>query len=596
MLFRSLSVALFLFTSASSFALASGSEAFAATVESILNRMKAEKTPEELMRFRPRDVAEFLNEQERKVLGESYLSFDVNVPSVVSVWWPAKQRNLPFWLEEQGFAPVEKQLTVEELRFQAWEKTFDAGRVGLGYSTLDGGGDHYFVTVSPAEPGAALEVSNVDPRKHTVGTLEDGARIYTDDPDSQLASVPAALAGQVLVRSPEKRGRESMLVGKWRSTSHPSHVRPDHVVLTWSDDPTTTQTVQWRAAKEVSGGQVRFRRAGAVGEEQLIGAEQSVLEDKHLINDPVCHRFTATMRGLEPDTEYEYQVGHGPEGHWTEWTTFRTAPAEAKPFRFVYMGDAQNGLDQWGRLLKSCFEKHPEAHFYIMAGDLVNRGHDRDDWDDLFHNAEGVYDRRTLVPAVGNHEMSGGDGLPQMYLDLFDLPDNGSPEIATERSYAFHYSNALFIVLDTNANVRDQTAWLEEQLANTTAKWKFVVYHHPAYASAPGRDNFALRREWTPLFDKYHVDLALQGHDHAYLRTYPMKNEKRVAEAKDGTIYIVSVSGTKFYDQDPREYTEFGMTKTATFQLLDITIEDNKLTYHAYDIDGVSKDTFVIEK
>lgn len=596
MLYRTLLVLFAALLAASAMALSADEKPLEAAIEDILDRMKAEKSPEELMRFRVRDVVGFLNEEERKALGENYLRFDVDAPAVLTVWQSATQRDVPFWLEDGGFTRAEKQLTLEENRFEAWEKSVAAGTVSLGYSALDGADEHYFVTVRPQDEAGAVSVSNVEPKKHTIGELKEDERIYSDDPDSKLKNVPEELAGQVLLRSPEKRSRESMLVGKWRSTSHPSHVRPDHVVLTWSDDPTVTQTVQWRAAVEVTGGQVKFQRADGTGEEQLLEAEMTVLEDKFLINDPVCHRFTATMRGLEPDTEYRYVVGHGPDGHWTEWATFRTAPAKEQPFKFVYMGDAQNGLDQWGRLLKSCFEKHPEAHFYIMAGDLVNRGHDRDDWDDLFHNATGVYDRRTLVPSVGNHEMSGGTGLPQMYLDIFDLPDNGSKDIETERSYVFNYSNAIFIVLDTNANVRDQTEWLEEQLKNTTAKWKFVVYHHPAYASSPSRDNFALRREWGPLFDKYHVDLALQGHDHAYLRTYPMYNEQRVAEAKDGTIYIVSVSGTKFYDQGDYDYTEFGMTKTATFQLLDITIEDNKLVYNAYDIDGNVKDSFVIEK
>jgi 3',5'-cyclic AMP phosphodiesterase CpdA len=137
---------------------------------------------------------------------------------------------------------------------------------------------------------------------------------------------------------------------------------------------------------------------------------------------------------------------------------------------------------------------------------------------------------------------------------------------------------------------------LEQQLANTKAKWKFVAYHHPAYSSAPKRDNKALREAWGPLFDKYRVDLALQGHDHAYLRTYPMKDNKRVASPKEGTVYIVSVSGTKGYKQDPRDYTEFGMTNVATYQVLDIQISGDRLVYRAYDIDGRLRDELVIEK
>ena len=142
----------------------------------------------------------------------------------------------------------------------------------------------------------------------------------------------------------------------------------------------------------------------------------------------------------------------------------------------------------------------------------------------------------------------------------------------------------------------EQTAWLEKQLANTKAVWKFVSYHHPAYSSGGNRDNVEVRQLWTPLFDKYHVDLALQGHDHAYLRTYPMRDQKRVASAKQGTIYIISVSGIKYYEQGPHDYTEVGLTKLSTYQVLDIQVSGNRLVYRAHDVDGKVHDQFVIEK
>ncbi len=123
-----------------------------------------------------------------------------------------------------------------------------------------------------------------------------------------------------------------------------------------------------------------------------------------------------------------------------------------------------------------------------------------------------------------------------------------------------------------------------------------MSYHHPAYSSGGNRDNLAVRQVWTPLFDKYHVDLALQGHDHAYLRTWPMHAQNRVATAKDGTIYIISVSGTKYYDQLPHDYTEVGLTKLSTYQVLDIQIAGNRLVYRAHDADGKVRDEFVIEK
>jgi 3',5'-cyclic AMP phosphodiesterase CpdA len=195
---------------------------------------------------------------------------------------------------------------------------------------------------------------------------------------------------------------------------------------------------------------------------------------------------------------------------------------------------------------------------------------------------------------IGNHECQGG--RPTLYLEQFALPQTGPSGVEPERAYAFEYSNALFVILDSNLDPEQQAPWLEKQLAASQATWKFVAYHHPAYSSAPNRDNTAIRRWWIPLFDKYHVDLALQGHDHAYLRTYPMRANTPVASTDEGTVYIVSVSGTKMYDQADRDYTEFGMTNVATYQVLDIQISGDRLIYRAYDLDGNLRDEIVIEK
>ena len=116
------------------------------------------------------------------------------------------------------------------------------------------------------------------------------------------------------------------------------------------------------------------------------------------------------------------------------------------------------------------------------------------------------------------------------------------------------------------------------------------------WSSGGNHDNEDVRKLWTPIFDKYHVDLALQGHDHAYLRTYPMRGQKRVATAKDGTVYVISISGTKHYEQPPHDYTEVGLTKFSTYQVLDIQIAGNRLVYRAHDVDGQVRDEFVIEK
>ena len=219
--------------------------------------------------------------------------------------------------------------------------------------------------------------------------------------------MPQGLEGTLILQTIYDSRFDSSLVNFFKWTAYPSQPKPDQVVLTWSEDPQTTQTIQWRTDATIRSGQVLFQKKRLFRQFSpkpldRAKANMEVLETPNIINDPLCHRFTVTLRDLEPDTTYVYSVGDGAEDHWTELAEFTTAPASTKPFSFIYMGDAQNGLDRWGSLVNNAFRERPDAAFYIMAGDLVNRGGDRDDWDSLFENAKGIYDRRPLVPAIGN--------------------------------------------------------------------------------------------------------------------------------------------------------------------------------------------------
>ena len=77
------------------------------------------------------------------------------------------------------------------------------------------------------------------------------------------------------------------------------------------------------------------------------------------------------------------------------------------------------------------------------------------------------------------------------------------------------------------------------------------MLHHPLYPSHPWRDLPALRERFVPVFDKHHVDFVLQGHDHAYQRTYPLRGHARAGARAGGTIYLMAVSGDKFVEATP---------------------------------------------
>ena len=56
--------------------------------------------------------------------------------------------------------------------------------------------------------------------------------------------------------------------------------------------------------------------------------------------------------------------------------------------------------------------------------------------------------------------------------------------------------------------------------------WIVLVHHSQKYASTKNYE-IPEEREWNiiyhPLFEQYNVDLVLQGHQHNYQRTYPIK-------------------------------------------------------------------------
>ena len=274
----------------------------------------------------------------------------------------------------------------------------------------------------------------------------------------------------------------------------------------------------------------------------------------------------SSVDGLEPDTVYRYSA--------RRWDARAVGPVANRQdrariarvtLRFLYLGDAQTGLEGWGRLLKAAYRRHPGLDFILLAGDLVDRGNERTNWDHFFLRAAGVFDRVPLMPCVGNHEYL--DMGPRLYRAFFELPRNGPSGIDPDLVYHFECGDACFAVLDSTLAVCDpdqarrQAEWLDATLKQTKASWKFVIFHHPVYPSHPWRDTPALREHWVPIFDKHHVDLVLQGHDHAYQRTYPLRAHQRVDEPGDGTIYLIAVSGDKFVDQAPRDYIEVGPTR-----------------------------------
>lgn len=378
---------------------------------------------------------------------------------------------------------------------------------------------------------------------------------------------------------------------------------PDRIILTWSADPITTQSVTWRTDSTVikSIAQILIENSSPKlekPESKEYAATTSSLKGKEY---ETANYHSVTFNGLQPDQLYTYRVGDGT--NWSEWFQFRTAPAITKPFSFIYLGDAQNDIkSKWSRVIRRAFATFGEARFIVHAGDLINRSNNDNEWGEWHFGGGFINGMIPSIPSSGNHEYF-RDEQKTLTLDphwraQYTLPENG-PKGLEESTYYIDYANvriislnSQMIVLDSNS-IKIQAAWLEEVLKNNPKQWTMVTYHHPIYSTAKGRDNKEFRELFKPLFDKYHVDLLMQGHDHTYSRGQNLPTG--VSGKVGGPMYVVSVAGPKMYKVDVSpKWMDIFAEDTQLFQI--ISVDHENLIYTAYKASGEVFDSFKLKK
>jgi hypothetical protein len=201
-------------------------------------------------------------------------------------------------------------------------------------------------------------------------------------------------------------------------------------------------------------------------------------------------------------------------------------------------------------------------------------------WRDFGLNVQRSAANRPWMPCIGNHEAELDNG-PQGYAAFntrYRVPGNGTRY--SGNFYSFQVGSVLFIALDANDvcyqgsgaynvggvatmdaegrsisataaqynqfytgtfsensdgtlspgghNPNEQTLWLEATLARArfdgSVDWIVVQMHQSALSSSTdnGSDT-GIRKAWLPLFERYQVDLVVNGHDHDYERSYPVR-------------------------------------------------------------------------
>lgn len=380
----------------------------------------------------------------------------------------------------------------------------------------------------------------------------------------------------------------------------PSEV-PDRIMLTITGDAASTQGVTWRTDLSVKEAYGQLMKADA-SPDLSADLQEVVAETTYLKSDKNESNYhSVNFTGLLPNTQYAYRIGD--KKLWSEWFHFKTAGGGREAFSFLYFGDAQNDLkSRWSRVVRGAYSKMPDADFLLHAGDLINRANSDHEWGEWFYSGGWIFGMMPSIATPGNHEYGrnseGSRDLSAHWRPTFALPSNG-PAGLEETVYYFDYHNARIISLNSQAFLsyedkrKDQLEWLEKVLSENKKKWTILTMHHPVYSSAAGRDNEELKELLVPLFEKYKVDLVLQGHDHTYGRggNLPIGRKRLVM---DGPVYVVSVSGPKMYVNAMEEWMQRAASNTQLYQL--IKVEGNTLKFEAYMVTGELYDAFDLVK
>ncbi|MET7480990.1 metallophosphoesterase family protein [Streptomyces sp. NPDC005648] len=358
-----------------------------------------------------------------------------------------------------------------------------------------------------------------------------------------------------------------------------SFVAPFGRHLAWGNDPRTEITVSWQVPVAVK---KPFIRVGATPWDlsRKIDAEVRSLYTPAGVGASADHTqyyLHAKLTHLRPGKTYYYGVGHQgfdpAEPHLLGTLgTFTTAPAHKAPFTFTAFGD--QGVSYHGLANDSLLLGQNPA-FHLHAGDIAyadpagqgksaDTGFDSRVWDQFLAQTESVAKSVPWMVSYGNHDMEAwyspnGYGGEEA---RFTLPDNGPDKANLPGVYSFVYGNTAIISLDPNdvsfeipANLGisggTQTTWFESQLKKYRAcddiDFIIVFFHHCAYCTSTAHaSEGGVRQEWVPLFDKYTVDLVINGHNHQYERTDVIKGNSVVKKLPIGETAYSETEGVVY--------------------------------------------------
>jgi hypothetical protein len=359
-------------------------------------------------------------------------------------------------------------------------------------------------------------------------------------------------------------------------------------------DPKTSVVVQWRTADETTRiSAIRYAEGTNLTPDQLTqtatGLQFAFTGTACLKDGPPCpyRQHQVHLCGLTPGTAYSYQVGGrdavSGADHFSPVYTFRTAPdVSAKPDAEVVMGfvgDSRGGYDVLQQLVGQLQQRMPDV--VLFSGDAVTFGITQLEWEQYLAAGEPLFATAPVIFANGNHENNAVNFFSQ-----FALPGD-------QQNFGVDWGHAhLTVANDTPEDPSAVTGAFRDALAadlaaHANARWKLVMHHQPMFsASTKHGSSTTLQAAWQPLFDQYHVDLVLNGHDHDYEITKPLVGAQVQATSDNATVYVVAGgAGAELYPNGSQFWTQYS---ESSYSAAILHVRRDQLVFDAFRPDGTA--------
>lgn len=371
--------------------------------------------------------------------------------------------------------------------------------------------------------------------------------------------------------------------------------------------PSSTRMIQWDAPTLLHGAHVELRsgRAGHI--------TAFVPSYTHFTIDDT-EQFVYHAEIPLPAGGGAYRVTHTAGA--SDWIPLSAPHAVRMPVRALLFSDSQCGEDYsvWNDLYQAAWQRHSDADFAALVGDLTDNGESTWHWDSFFAAMEGnpsPLARAPHVPVLGNHEyysLAWTDTLPLRYLKTFALPENGSTAFRGHY-YSFDLGAVHVIVLDTQflecgargaALNEEQLAWLKRDAATSSAPWKIVLMHKDILAYGEYQTVQETQhgisdvgRIFMDAFDACGIDLVVTGHVHAYRRRQIRAGQTDA----QGTLYLLGgPGGDEYFDVPPEPYDLAASANPAPSNYLYLEADTHHLHIACEALDGTVIDTAALQK